>query len=517
MPGIWVSENQYLDFDEAVDRSVLSEEIAVRSRAFDWGGFFGIMPDPDPVLRKLPDGGVAVLESLTADGHLCSVIQSRKLGSLKKEFKWNPGSLAGEEPTARAERLAENLAEDLENVDLYNLLSGILDAPYYGMTPMEIKWAPGKGRMRIVDLPVKPARWFGYDEENTPKFLSMDNPWDGEALPFGKFVFARHFPTYDNPYGLRLLSRCFWPAAFKKGGIKFWMILAEKYGIPFLLGKHRQGATGNEKREMLSDLTAMVADAVAVIPEGGSVEILERKGGGSSSSGSTGGGIHAAIKSAMDAEMSKVIMGQTLTAEVSAQGGSRAQGQVHEDILETFQAGDQTLVKIVMEEIAWVYGQVNAPGVPSPKFAWFEESDPKKETAERDKTLGETGVRFRKTYYMRTYDLNEDDFDIDNTQAGEEEPAGSGEAFAEPGRFTPEQQTIEDVADEALAGMDAALGENEAAILAVIEGAESYEDAVAGLLELYPDLDVSALSEMVARLWFNAALYGRAVADEEAR
>ena len=510
MPGIWVSDTEYLDFSEVPDRGALTSEIASRQTAWDWIDSLGLMPDPDPVLRKLSDGGTSVLESLTADGHLCSVIQSRKLGTLKKEFRWEPGSVTGEKATSAAKKLRDDIAADLERIDLYNLVSGILDAPYYGISPVELSWKPADSRMRITDLVVKPGRWFGYNESNRPRFISAANPWQGEAIPFGKFVFVRHFPTYDNPYGLRLLSRCFWPVAFKKGGIKFWVTLAEKYGIPFLVGKYRQGASEPEQRRMLNDLAAMVQDAVAVIPQGGTVEMLQTKGEG-------GADIHRELKTAMDAEMSKVIMGQTLTAEVSERGGSRAQGQVHEDILEDFRQGDQTLVKTAMEDIAWLYGQVNAPGVPTPTFHWFEEEEPKKEMAERDKTLKETGVRFRKSYYMRTYNLNEDDFEIVEEQPGGTGPAGPAGPFAEEGdRFTPEQQQIEDVADRVLPLGADALSENEAAILAAIEEAESFDDAVIRLLELYPRMAVSGLVDLVERLWLNAELYGRAVAGEEA-
>ena len=508
MPGLWVSPTEFVDFSEAVDKADLMEDIAVRSRAWDWGGFFGIMPDPDPVLRKLPDGGVSVLESLTADGHLCSVIQSRKLGTLKKEFRWDAGSLAGEKPSAQATKLAESLIADLERVDLYNLLSGILDAPLYGMTPVEISWKGEGGRAKIKDLQCKPCRWFGFDDANNPKFISKENPFGGEALPFGKFVFARHFPTYDNPYGLRLISRCLWPGAFKKGGWKFWSILAEKYGVPFLIGKHRPGATGTEKREMLSNLAAMVQDAVAVIPQGGTVEILETgKSGG-------GGDVHHTMISASNAEMSKVIMLQTLTAEVSYQGGSRAQATVQQDVLEDCRVADQMLVKTVMEEIAWVYGQVNAPGVPTPCFSWFEEDDPKKDMADRDKTLTDTGVRFTKSYYIRQYNFQDDDFELVESlpdgRGSDLSRADKASEFAEPGqhKFTPEQQAIEDVADQALVDGAEMFAGNESKIWAVIEASGSYEEALTRLLELYPELDMSNVEDLLERLWFNAELHG---------
>lgn len=141
-----------------VDRQTLSGELATREASWDYAGMMGMLPDPDPVLRKLWDGGVQALEELTGDGHLISVIQSRKLGTLKKEFRFEPGSLSGEEPSAAAKQLCADLIEDLEQVDLYNLVSGILDAPLYGMTPIEIIWKPGEHHPRIADLVAKPAR-----------------------------------------------------------------------------------------------------------------------------------------------------------------------------------------------------------------------------------------------------------------------------------------------------------------------------------------------------------------------
>ena len=506
--GIWVSPTQFVDFADMVDKSELTEEIASRQAAWDWTGFMGLLPDPDPILRKLGNGA-EILEGLTADGHLCSVIQSRKLGTLKKEFNWEPGTIGEDKPTRQAKLLSARLAEDLERVDLYNLLSGILDAPLYGMTPIEISWAPGNDRLRITNLEAKPSRWFGYNDKNEPRFVSMHNQWDGQELPFGKFVMARHFPTYDNPFGLRLLSRCFWPVVFKKGGIKFWVTLAEKWGMPFLIGQYRPGAPKAEQQDMLSKLIGMVRDACAVIPQGGTVQVLESgKGSGSAE-------IHSGLKAAMDAEMSKVIMGQTLTAEVSDKGGSRAQGQVHEDILEDFRQGDQTLVKIVMEEIAWVYGQVNAPGVPSPKFNWFEEDEPQTEMAERDKTLQETGVKFRKSYYMRTYRLQEDDFDLAEEKPPADKPTDppEGENKTAEAEFTEKAAPAVDPSDlladklgkTAMATTDPWINHLQQLTMA----ATSLEDLRESIIAAYGQMDPAELGDMIAQAMTLADLSGR--------
>jgi len=400
--GLWVTPNTFLNFGETRLRS-LGTEIASRSAAWDFGGLLGLLPDPDPILTKRGDGA-EVLEELTADGHLLSVIQTRKLGTLKREHKWEPGA-DGDESSPRARQLCADLTLDLEEVRLFDLISALLDAPYYGLIPVEILWRPANGAARIADLRPLPSRWFGFDEDNNPRFRSLSHVFDGEALPWGKFVFARHFPTYDNPYGLRLLSRCLWPVAFKKGGLKFWVTFMEKYGMPFLLGHYRQGATPAEQSAMLAALAKMVQDAVAVVPDGNTVEMLINKGASSYQ-------IYSRLIDAMDAEISKVIMGQTLTAEIGDRG-SYAASKTHENVLDDYRQADQALVKGVMDTIAGLYRDVNAPGVPAPVFTWFETEDPQQDFAERDKTLTQGGrVRLTKSYYMRRYRFQEDDIEI---------------------------------------------------------------------------------------------------------
>lgn len=559
--GIYIDPHTFVDFSEStgqmafMPQRVIMDEIATRGNAWDYSGLMGLLPDPDPILEKL-GYGPEVLESLTSDGHLCGVIQQRKLGTLKKEHKWEPGSAAGEEPTPQAKKLCEQLVEDMKEVDVYNLMSALLDTPLYGMQPLEIIWKRRSDRIGIADIRALPSRWFGFDEENNPRFVSRSNPWGGEGLPWGKFVVARHFPTYDNPYGLRLLSRCFWPVAFKKGGIKFWLTFAEKYGMPFMLGKYRQGASDTEQTEMLDRLTSMCRSAVAVIADGGSVEMLNQGSGKGSSAD-----IYKGLKDAMDHEMSKVIVGQTLTSEPGeGGGGSYGLGKQHGETLEDIRAGDQKLIVSVMERISSIYAVVNGlhgregAGVEPPSFSWFEEDDPKKDFAERDKVVSETGVRFKKGYYVRQYGYKEDDFEIQETvpdlraersgavesglyPSGHKSPASKEEEkeFAEPRhtpgtvpvftqyakryahskfegqspRFTPQQQAVEDLVDKVFPRGAAALEGNEKLLTGIIEKAGSYDEAFELLLEAYPELEMEDMEELLFRAGLNSSLFGR--------
>ena len=51
----------------------------------------------------------------------------------------------------------------------------------------------------------------------------------------------------------------------QKGGMKFWVRFAEKYGSPWVIGKHPRGTAQGEIDLLLDSMEAMVEDAVAAI------------------------------------------------------------------------------------------------------------------------------------------------------------------------------------------------------------------------------------------------------------
>jgi phage gp29-like protein len=81
-------------------------------------------------------------------------------------------------------------------------------------------------------------------------------------------------------------------------------------------------------------------------------------------------------------------------------------------------------------------------------------------------------------------------------------------------RFTEEQQALEELADKSIAQVD--LRANEDAILQAVLGAETYEQVFDHLLELYPQLDMSGLREMMERAMMAAELHGLQVGGNDA-
>jgi phage gp29-like protein len=512
MAGIWTSPDTFVEF-EAPGREDLARELYTPNAAmgFDPSAWIGYLPDPDPVLVKTGDG-VQVLRELTADPKVLSSIQLRKVGTLKKkEFTLAAGKVGDANATPEAERLASDLRADLEDIDLYNLWSQVLDAPFFGSTVFEIVWQAVQGRMRIARLRQRPHEWFGWDSDDVLKFKGLQGAL-AEPVPEDKAVAVRHFPDASNPYGLRLLSRCLWPVAIKKGGIRFWTTLCERFGMPWVIGKARSGALKAERQDMLSNLSQMVQDAVAVVTAGSEVNVHTITG--------TAGDLHPALVRYMDSAIAMVLMGQTLTADIGS-NGSRAASETHYDVLGDLRDADETLICTFMENLAWTYGQVNAPGVPTPTFAFVEPEDHSAQ-ADLDKKLKEAGVRFTRPHFTRRYGLAEDEFEVEGATV---EPGGKGQGAGGPEfaaaalrrpAFTPDQQALEGLIGAIMpdaVGITARIG---ADIDTLIRQAKDFEDLKMLLLAAMDQADPD-LENLLQRGLVAADMHGRAVvgADDD--
>src|SRR5574344_1918028 len=341
----------------------ISEEIATRKRSINFYSLGTYLPDPDIVLRK-QGKDVKVYKELLCDSHVFACVQSRKSGVMSLEWEIKNGDIKDES--------TEKLEELFKKLDIYKFINDILDATLFGFQPIEIIWGKVDNLVLPIDLKAKPSEWFCFG--------------------------------YENPFGERILSRVFWPVTFKKGGLKFWVIFTEKYGMPHLIGKHPRGATKEETDNLADLLEDMVQDAIAVIPDDSSVEIQEANKSSSAE-------IFEKLIDKMNAEISKAILGQTLTTEIGSTGSYAASNthfQVRQDIVDS----DKKLVeKTVNQLIRWIY-EINFSNQDVPVFEMYQEEDVDLTLSQRDKTLSETGVKFSKEYFIKNYGLEDEDFEI---------------------------------------------------------------------------------------------------------
>ena len=380
---------------KANSKKNLTEEIATRKRALNFYSLANILPDPDLVLRK-QGKDMRIYKELMCDPHVFACVQSRKAGVLSLDWDINRG-IDKDENT-------ENIFKLLKSLDIHKLINDILDATLYGFQPLEIIWQKNKsGYILPTKIIAKPPEWFCFDDDNNLKFRTKENYY-GELLPNKKFLLAQNNSSYNNPYGERTLSRVFWNVTFKKGGMKFWVVFTEKYGMPHLIGKHPRGATKEETDTLADLLEQMVQDAIAVIPDDSSVEIQE-------ANKSSSAAIYEQLIDKMNAEISKAILGQTLTTEIGSTG-SYAASNTHMGIRQDIIDSDKKLVEQTINQlIQWIY-EINFSNAEIPVFELYQEEDVDLALAQRDKILFDSGVKFTKEYFIKTYGLEEEDFDI---------------------------------------------------------------------------------------------------------
>ena len=502
------------------DAESLTSEIATRQNAGlllgDLGFWLSQLPDPDPVLRKRGEDA-AVLAELSADDQVTTAMLSRKNRVLNSpHFGFRAGAPDGETATPEADTAYQRLAQDLERSNLRSIISGILDAPFYGMTPLELLWEFGDGWWHLKDIVPRPFHWFAYDTQNKPIFRGEQGfaCVDPLPLPPGKFVIATHHGTYDNPYGLRLLSRCLWPVTFKRGGSQFYAKFVERHGLPWVVGNAPPKATDEEKKKVAHDLSRMVRDCVAALSAGSDVKFIAPASGQDL--------IHERFIARQDKAISKLLMGQTLTVEMEGRNNSQAAATTHEDVAEGLAESDKAMVCDAFNEIAWIYTRLNIGGSTYAPIASYEEPEDLLARAELDKKLYDIGVEFTPEHFKDNYNLKDTEFTM-------RAPAQTGYPFmfsAAPGKSaaTPAPLPIEAQKrlDTAIASLlpDAlkASGEFVKQLENAVKNATSFDQLQLELAKLLaPRSTPSELENMLARTMTAAAGFGASAVQAEVK
>ena len=512
--GLFMPDGNFVPFSSAE----LSTELATRQNAGvlfgELDGWLSTLPDPDPVLRKRGDDA-AILRELSADDQVTTAMLSRKNRVLNcPHFSIRAGAPEGETPTPEAEELHRRFMRDLERTNLRTVISGMLDAPFYGVTPLELNWRFDGDWWHLVDIVPKPYHWFRFDSRNQPVFVGEYGLFcaDPRPLPAGKFVFVAHHATYDNPYGLRLLSRCLWPVSFKRGGLSFYARFVERHGMPWVVGEAPAKATAQEKQDMARGLSRMVQDAVAVIPYGANVKL--------EGAGQTQGALHESFLARQDRAISKVLMGQTLTVEMEGKN-SQAAAQTHADVADDLADADKAMVTDAWNEIAWLYAQVNAgPGVFAP-LAEYDEPEDLNVQADLGKKIREMGAKFTREYFTGRFGLKPEEFTLEGESV---ELAGANFAAPAAKKATTAEKAQANLDAAIVKMLPAALKSSRDFVTQVeneIRAAKSYEELEEALgVLLAPSMTPEALETFLARAMTAAAGLGmtavRAEEDEDA-
>jgi len=481
----------------------LADEIAPRHRSIDFAGLANYLPNPDPVLKK-QGRDVSVYRDLLTDDRVAGSWANRKGATLSLEWELHREVKTADSPP---ERIIGELFR--ERLDIQRIMGEILQCRLYGYQPMEIIWERRDGLILPRDVVAKPQEWFIFGTDNALRFRSRSSGPAGEELPPRSFLCPTSDASYANPYGQGLLSSCFWPVTFKKGGWRFWVQFAEKYGQAFAVGKIRRGATKEEMDDLSAMLEQMIQDAIAVIPDDSSVELKDVAGKGASSA------LFRDIIAEANTAITTVMLGHAGAGQSTSGklGGEDAARDVRNDL----KAADKKLVCTTMNQlIRWIF-ELNWGTGELPEFSLWEEEDVDLPQAQRDEKLTAalltSGLKLSRAYFLRTYNLEEDDLEELGPGTGDQ---GSGKAndFAE-GAISasdPADMIAERLGTEAMTATDPWLDR----LRQLTKEAASLEELRDAVAEAFDGLPAAELGALMAFALAAAELAGMAEAKDEA-
>lgn len=381
-------------------------------------------------------GAYALFEEMEEkDAHLYSVLQTRKNGLLARPTRIEPAS--AEPRDLEVARWIEGALARLPNLELG--LNHMLDALAKGMSVVEIIWGyDAEGRIVPTELKPRSAWRFRFGPDGALRLADAD-PWTAaapersgqsgdanraartpmlggpgsgaglgargiggngdRALPDRKFLVTLFNATDDRPYGRGLDERVYWYWWFKKNNLKFWVMHNEKFGAPTVVAKHAPGLSSVERDRLLEVISSLQADAGVTLPEGVTLELLEPLRRGSADT-------YRDMANWLNEEISRAVLGQTLTVSEGSRGGSMALGRVHDAVrMDYIRSDAQTLMGVLNGQlIRWMMDFNFGPGAAAPRWVvdLTPDVDPAVEAA-IDKQLLQMGVPLPIRYFYSRY------------------------------------------------------------------------------------------------------------------
>ena len=441
------------------------------------------------------------------DLHYLGVLNTRKRQVAQIGVKVEPASDSADDV-----RDADLVRSFFERDGFEDELTDILDAVGKGYSVTEIDWETSERQWMPRRLVWRLPQWFDFDRDSGERvLLRQDDGW-GELPPY-KFI--THIAKVKSGIPIRggLARAVAWAWLFKSYTLKDWARFVEAYGHPIRLGKFPPGADPADKAVLYRAVRNVAADAAAILPEGMDIEFVDD---------TTVRGraeVFDRFVAYLDSRISIAVLGQTLTTEQGARG-SQSLGNVHNLVRADIERSDaRQLASALRRDLAIPMIALNhGPRETYPRVRIKRESstDLAQLTAAL-KVLVPLGLPVRIDEVLGRLGLQKPD--------GEDEvlrPTSAPGSVTSPGDDGAEASTAraadgadDDELERVMEAIDADAWQTLAAPLIepILERAqgepESFLDDLAGI---YPDLDVDALTERLARVLFVADVWGRLTA-----
>lgn len=463
------------------------------------------------------------------DAHVFAEMSKRKRVLLTLDWDVQPPRNA----SASEKKLAQWVRECLQDMTFFeDMLLDSLDGIGHGFSALEITWDRVEGMWLPTATTRRPQRWFmtPWDDRDDIRLRGIEVM----GQPLWQFGWIMHRHRAKSGYVSRsgLHRVLVWPYLFKNYGVRDIMEFLEIYGIPLRLGKYPAGASEDEKTTLLRAVTGIGHNAAGIIPEGMQIDFKE-------ATSSSGHSPHLSLIDYMERTQSKVILGGTLTSQADGKSSTHALGNVHNEVRHDLMVSDarqleSTLTRdLIYPIVALNKGVTDMRRLPRLVFETREPEDMKLYADSLPKLVA-MGLPV-------PVDWAREKLSIPAAQDGDAvlvipqplqalppefrpAPAPDTQPPVKQARMTyravltnrhgetvyPDQAQLDDLieglpAAPLAAGMDKLL----APVIQAIRNGETPDSAIEALLTAQPDMDETALAELLARAMFVADIWGR--------
>lgn len=264
----------------------------------------------------------SIYQEIDTDPHLSSVVQSRKIKAISKDFKLvsTKGTKKKENEEAKVFFLGSWFPQFLEYA---------WETVLYGYSLIQIEGIDEKGNVTNVSLVprqhVKPAQ-----------NIYVLNPGDNTGIDYTQ---DEYLVGVGKPTDLGIYLKVALSILYKKHALAAQAQFVELFGMPLRLGKVN---AGDEERamSMYHMLENMGAAGFGVMDKNDEVQFEETSKGAN-------GAVHQLLINYLDSQVSKAIFGQTM---MSDNGSSKSQGEVHERLADDYSTADQQMIAFYIND-----------------------------------------------------------------------------------------------------------------------------------------------------------------------
>lgn len=495
-------------YGKAIDTGILTEELAAPELT-------GIRQAWDATVITsglTPERLVAILQNAAINDAyeyltLAEEMEERdlhyaaQLGTRKRAVTGLEISVEAATDSREDVRLADSVRDLLSDDAIADDQADMLDALGKGWSVLEILW-DRSGREWRPGFEWRDPRHFLFDRVRGRelRLRTVDDP-DGMVLPPYKFV--THIPRLKSGLPIRggLARLAMIAYMCKAWAWKDWHSFADIFGMPLRVGRYGPGASPDDKAALRRAVNQIAADAAALIPESMKIEFI------TATAGSGGTDLYRELCNWWDKQISKGVLGQTMTAD---DGASLSQAQVHNDVrMDILEADCRQLQGTLNRDIVRPFVDLNfGPQQRYPRIRIpVPEPDRTETLVKALAALVPLGLRVEQSVVRDKLSIPDPDDGAEVLQHNPASPAIYPAVNRALNREQPPpaQQQAEQLARIAAPVASQAVAKIEE-LLAEVSTLDEFRDR---LFDLYPDLPTGELASVMGEAMTAAALAGR--------